>query len=440
MTTLTNRQLGYHNAKQFSDGFSETDATVGYLTIGRTSLWDANDSPPSLANTLITSYSVWNNMFGGKRVVGNDVALVIRRNNWTANTVYPSYDDRAEAPYLAANGEYVYTTAGAVYRCLDNANNALSTVEPTGDYILNNGFITTADGYVWKYMYAITPTSKFITTSWIPVPESQTINYYGSSNNVVSGAVSRLVVVSGGTGYSNTNTTITIVGNGTAATANANLTGNVLTSGIMTNHGKNYTYQNCSVVITGIGTGANVRPVLSPPSGHAFNPARELSSNTVMISIKIGSPDSSEDGKVSANNDFRQIALITAPHKYNESTEVDSANANSAITQSTSIILTTGTDYTKDEVVYQGTDLANATYQAVVVDNLLNQAAVCEQSGTIQIGTILKGNTSAIQRTVVDTITPDLHPRSGNLLYVENRATIMRAEGQAENIKLVLSF
>lgn len=440
MPNLTYQTLGYHHSVQFAEGFSEPEATVGYVILGKSSQWNANDTPPTIVDTEYSTFDIMNASFGGKKIVGNDVSLVIPRKNWSANTIYTSYNDRANSIFSTANGQYVYTSDGVVYRCLNNANNSPSTVEPSGDYSIDNGFIETADGYVWKYEYAIVSSNKFITTDWIPAPTFQTVTYYGSSNNVIDGAVSQLIVESGGTGYGNTNTTITIVGNGAGATANAIVSNGVLQSCDLLTVGSGYTYQNCTVEVTGSGSGANVRPVLSPYGGHAFNPARELSSNTVMISMKIGSGDSTEGGKISANNDFRQIGLLLGPYKYNTNTEISSANANASVLLATTILVTTGSDFNRDEIVYQGTDLANATYSAVVTDYFVNDIFVTEQSGTIQLGGVLKGNTTAVTRTVVNATPPELDPRSGSLVYVENRSPITRAIDQAENIKFVISF
>lgn len=434
------RSLGYNNASQFAEAFSEPQATIGYVMLGKTSPWDNQDNPPLFEDREYNSFAVYNAMIGGKKILGNDVELVLPRINWTANTVYTAYDDREPNLFASANGQYVYTSSGAVYRCIENGHNGPSTIEPSGDYTVNNGFISLpGDGYVWKYMYAILQSSKFVTSKWIPVPSKQTQSYYGSSNNVIRGSVSRLIVEDGGTGYTN-NTTIQLIGTGAGVNATAVIANGNLVSCIVNSMGSGYSYQNCSVNVIGTGSGANVRPVLAPDFGHAFNPAKELGSNTVLISVKVGHPDSTEGGKITTNNDFRQISLVLGPHKYGETTEVDSVTANAAVNMTTGIVLTSGSDFQRDEIVYQGTDLANATYQAIVVDYLLNTVYVNEQLGTLRPGILLKGETSTVSRTVVNAIAPELEPQSGQLVYVENRDAIARAMNQAENIKFVISF
>jgi len=440
MTTLSTRRLGYNDAVQFAEGFSEPAATVGYVVLGKNIPWDATDTPPAILDTDNIVYDVYESMIGGKKVTGNDVYLVIPRFDWTANTVYTAYDDRSDGLYSSANGNYVYTSTGAVYRCIDNNNGIASTVQPTGDYTINSGFIEMSDGYVWKYMYAIPPSNKFITEDWIPVPTGQFNSYSGSSNNIVEGAISRIKIESGGTGYGNTNTSIKIVGNGAGANATANIANGVLVGFDDIVRGINYTRQNCTITIVGSGTGANVRPIISAYGGHGFNPARELGANTVMIAVKVGSGDATEGGKITINNDFRQVSLLVGPHKYGQNTEISSANANSAVSLTTDIVITSGTDFTIDELVYQGTDSANSTFSGYVVDNSASLVKLNEVRGTIQVGVNLKGNTSTVSRTVVNVTQPELQPMTGDLIYVENRTPVSRASNQAENIKFVVKF
>lgn len=73
---------------------------------------------------------------------------------------------------------YVMTDDYNIYKCLDNNNDALSTVKPT-DVAVNP--FTLADGYKWKYMASIQPgkRNKFLTEDYIPVTTSVNSKYYG---------------------------------------------------------------------------------------------------------------------------------------------------------------------------------------------------------------------------------------------------------------------
>lgn len=439
----TSRRLGFERAYVFYDSFvtSANDATVGYIMIGRPTAWANGDNAVAIYDTESSLFDTFNNFMGGKKITGNDIFPVIPRINWTANTVYTQYDDTSNVLFTSANSMYVYSSGGNVYKCIDNANGSLSTIEPANNYTTANGFTTPGDGYTWKYMYKVSPTSKFLTSVWIPAPLSQSESYFGFANNLVAGAISRLILESGGSGYSNTNTTITVFGSGTLGNASVNVhaLGNV-SSVTLTNRGSGYIRQNARTTILGSGTGANVRMVLSPYGGHGFNPARELGANAVMISVKIGESDSTEGDTISANNDFRQIGLLLRPHKYGEITPISHANANIAISMSTRIVLTSGPSYLKDEVVYQGNAVSNAVFSGDALDVQSNAIECVNRKGTPIPGSLLIGANSGVSRTVVAYTNPYLEMETGDIVYTENRAPVIRTPGQAEWIKIVLTF
>lgn len=439
MYTLNFRSTGYHNALRFLDGFSQSQSTVGYVLIGKTTPWNETDTPPPLDDTNVNLYSTFNSMIAGKRLVGNDVSLVIPRHNWTADTIYVPYDDQSNSAvfFSSANSHYVLTENLSVYRCIDNNNNAPSLIQPTGDYSINNGFVRLSDGYVWKYMYRVPVSDRFLSPDWIPVPSVQSPAYYGNALNVLPGTISRIAVENGGTGYA-ANTILKITGNGTGANAVANLVSGSIVGCNVQIYGSGFTHQNCHVIAIGTGAGANLRPILSPTRGHAANPALELGANTVMVSCRVGYPESSEDGKITIHNDFRQVSMLLADTKYN--TELSSTKANSIVVMASTILVTSGNPYVRDELVYQGSDVANATYVASVVDYSVNNIFVNEQHGTIQVGSALKGNTSMVSRIVADLVPPDLSSSNGKLVFVANLNPVTRTENQAENIKFIVSF
>lgn len=436
-------RLGYERAFTFLNSFitSSNDAAVGYVMLGRNVAWDANDTPPAIYDTENTLFDTYNNFIGGKKITGNDGYLVIPRVNWQANVVWTQYDDDSNTQFSSANSMYIYASGGNVYKCLNNANNSLSTIEPANNYTSANGFTSPGDGYLWKYMYKVPSASKFLTSAWMPVPSTQSEAYFGFANNIVVGAISRLILTTGGAGYSNTNTTIQITGSGQSgnATANVNANGNVIAV-TLNDKGVDYLRGNVRVIVVGSGANATIRTVLSPYGGHGFNPARELGSNTVMLAVKVGDVDSTEGDKITSNNDFRQIGLLLRPHKYGEDLMVSSANANIAITMMTQIILTSGPSYLNDELVYQGNSVANATFSANVADVFTNAVRTTNRHGTPIPGDLLIGNTSGVSRTVVAYENPDLDEESGDLVYSENRSAVQRSDGQAESVKIVLRF
>jgi len=437
------RRLGYERAFTFYESFVTTanDAAVGYIMLGRNIPWNANDVPIAIYDTENTLFDTYNNFLGGKKITGNDVYPVIPRVNWVANTVWTQYDDDSNTQFSSTNSMYVYSSSGNVYKCLNNGNNAFSTIEPANNYSSANGFTSPGDGYLWKYMYKVPSASKFLTSAWIPVPMTQTGAYFGFANNIVVGAISRVVLTTGGSGYSNTNTTVSVTGSGTSGnvTANVNANGNVIAI-TLNNKGVGYLRNNTRMRVVGSGTNANIRYILSPYGGHGYNPARELGANSVMLSVKVGEVDSTEGLKITANNDFRQIGLLMRPNRFGENTAVSTANANIAVTMVTQIILTSGPSYLQDELVYQGANAAYSTFSANVSEVFTNAIETTHRRGTPIPGALLIGQTSGISRTLVAYTDPDLDEESGDLVYTENRSLVLRSSGQAEWIKIVLNF
>lgn len=100
---------------------------------------------------------------------------------------------------------YVMTDIFNVYKCIDNNDGAASTTKPTGT---STSTFTTADGYIWKFMYNIPAAlrNKFLTTAYMPVTRSLKNQYY-SAGEIIS-----VNVVDGGSGY--TSPTLTVTGDG----------------------------------------------------------------------------------------------------------------------------------------------------------------------------------------------------------------------------------
>ncbi len=222
--TFTSFKLSYDNAVRFRDAFSDAGTTAGYphrphyVFIGNDIPYANGDTTiPDISDSDSTDRSIWANMFAAKKVVSSDVELVIPRRNWTANTIYKSYDDTIAANSLVtttnnAQPMYVVTDDLNVYLCIHNDGETPSTIKPTGTYLSNSsGYIDTPDNYVWKYMYNIKPSNKFLTIDWMPVPTSVSdLEYSSSTDNLLDGAVAEIVVANSGTGYVDSTINVTV--------------------------------------------------------------------------------------------------------------------------------------------------------------------------------------------------------------------------------------
>lgn len=286
MPAINTKNTGYQNAKLWRDAqynSGESDPVI-YVYIGNHVPYANELSPDSIVDTIDASKDIWDNMYAAKKATANDVELVVPRINWTANSVYQQYDDTVDAnTLLSANSTaavepmYVITSDRNVYKCLSNNVSANSTVEPSGDYTTSNGNIATADGYLWKYMYNVKPSNKFLTSSWIPAPYSTSqLDYGTSTTGVIDGELTTIVVTDGGTGYYNSIVTVGAFANSCTVLTLANTT-NVAA--------------NMSVSGTGIFTGTYISAVDTPNNQITLSTATTANGggtgNNITISTRV---------------------------------------------------------------------------------------------------------------------------------------------------------
>ena len=214
MPSSTFIDLRVNNAEQFKNSVTGTPNTKLFLVFGKVDPW-ANDASPNVSNSsMSTIYEIWDNMIGGKRILGGDISHVIPRHNWTSNTVYTAYDDKSTNLYSSNTIFYVMNSSYSVYKCIANNYGSASTIEPTS---VNPSIVsTTGDGYSWKYMYTISDSEKirFVTDSYIPVKNLTGDDgslQWQVQNTAVSGAINSIVLTNSGNNYTNvSNITITI--------------------------------------------------------------------------------------------------------------------------------------------------------------------------------------------------------------------------------------
>jgi len=333
-TSYTSRKLSFNNAEQFKESFAEPQPTVGYLFIGNNVPYANELSPNSIVDSTSDEKTVWDNMFAAKKITGNDVELVVPRINWSTNKRYKQFDDKISTSDLltadtgsGGNSQpmYVLTSQRNVYKCLSNNANVVSTVEPSGDYNTANGTIFTADGYVWKYLYNVKASNKFLTSAWMPAPTSTSkLDYNVSSTSVVEGEITTIMVTNGGTGYANPTTTATAFGTGVTTLALGS-TNNVAA--------------NMSVSGTGIAVGTLVSTV-----------------NTILNIITISSATTANGGGTGNNYTFSTRVYIPG----DGSGAVATANiVNSSISKVTIDVTGTGYSYANAIIYGSGTG-ANA--------------------------------------------------------------------------------
>ena len=438
---------------EYNDGvelFSHTDKlsvsgtanATGNLIIANTAVWTGNIS---LGNTITLNAET-------RQVVGvNATHLVV--NTAFSYAVADGTVIRLDSTYPRfANTFYVRNSKDQVFKCLYSGG-IPSTSEPQisiDGQLPENPYIVTADGYRWKYLYTIPygMKQKFFTSTWMPVV---------SDNAVVAGSVDGRIdiveIVDGGTGYFLDNgesgnsaslAIVTVEGDGEGASMTAEISSGVIVGVNILDGGSGYTY--ATIIVSdpdqlSSGNAANLQVSISPPGGHGFNPAKELGCYSIMTSVDLvgTETDTIPVGTDVVPFDFRQITLLRDPVLAN------GVFATGSVYRATTKLSLTdpgSSNYTNDETVYLGTSEEDATLTATVVnwDPNTNELFVNNLRGNVVVGSTLTGVISAATATILGIEEPTLGLFTGDLLYIENRAKIVRDADQTEQIRLVLSF
>lgn len=146
----------------------------------------------------------WQMLFG-KKLASSEIVPVISKKQWTSGTIYSRYDNTSntlieENNFYAMSSPSVAGSAYHVYKCIDNANNSPSIIDPgsIGTPTQVSTF-TTSDGYRWKYIYSISELNyeRFSSENYVPVYTNSTISSTASLNS----GVEVVVITNAGNGY-----------------------------------------------------------------------------------------------------------------------------------------------------------------------------------------------------------------------------------------------
>lgn len=200
-----------HLVNQIVESIVEPANTSYYAFVGdhiENGTTDQDISQPGESNRDL-NVETYRKMIFGKRIGGNDMRVMIRRYDWTPDTVYTMYDDTDDDIY--SKNFYVVvdeTSYYHVYKCLYNADGAASTVQPVfADtrydvdlFEAGDGYYQTSDGYQWKYMYSIPSViyNQFTTQNHVPVVANTDIE-----STAVNGSIDVIRVIESGRNYNN---------------------------------------------------------------------------------------------------------------------------------------------------------------------------------------------------------------------------------------------
>ena len=470
MAAIITNKFRLHNAEQFHESFSEAVATTYYLWIGRpqafsTATGGGTDSaPPTPADTVGDEYRYFRDMIGAKKVTSSDVSFVVPRRNWTTGTIYDPYNHDYTPTNAAQSGAtnlwdstfYVMNSNYRVYKCMDNNKGATVNDEP--DSTTTSGEFSTTDGYAWKYMFTMTTNmvQNFLSTDFMPVSATAT-DASSVATSAVDGEIKHVQIKNGGAGYNDGTwpsggAGVDIYGDGTSGKYEVVVASGIITGVTLVASGTGYTFANLYLTgITGLGaagasTDAVLAPIITPKGGHGKDPVKELGGFYVMMNTSIAGAEGSGDFVV--DQDFRRVGLIRDPKNSVGNPLTDTtASGLKTLTFTGSV---SGTFQVDEEITNAASPQAKGKVASWDAATKILKIIQTEYTGVATTGNLavfadadtVTGTTSTASGTVGSggVGSSEIQYHSGDIIYVENRAPIIRASDQTENIKLVIEF
>ena len=244
---------------------------------------------------------------------------------------------------------------------------------------------------------------------------------------------------------------IKITGDGHGANARAtNTTSGVIGAVTIVAGGNNYGNAVATVISnTSHGSAGSLTPIVGPRGGHGDDAIEELGGFFVMVNSRL---EYGESNNFTTNNDFRKIGLIAQPLFSN-----GDVATSSTLDQCTTLTVQSwnGTAYAEDELITGALSgatgkvvdfKANTTLRLVDVTSGTNATAGFDSiAGTFQANEVVAANTTGSGGSGASSNTSaaaggDMEKFSGDVLYVENRSPVTRADDQIEDIKLIIEF
>ena len=489
MPAIITNKFRIHNAEQFLESFTEASPNIYYLGIGKPQPFATNTRPDGRtenggsdtipitpADSIGEEFYSYDDLLAIKKILSSNVSTVIPRRNWTTGTVYDYYrhdygnritgttttqtaDSGATNLYDATF--YVVNSNFNVYKCLDNNNGAASTVEPTG---VSNNILTTSDDYKWKYMYSLNATQQanFLSTDFMAVSTNATV-----SGAAVDGAVNIVKIKTAGSGGADgTYSSIPIRGDGSSGQVEVVISSGAIDSISVTTPGSGYTFAYITladiIAAGGTGlTGAELDCIIEPKGGHGSNALKELGGFFIMMNLNFEGTESANSGDFTTANDFRKVLLMRDPFSGGSAASATTLRGTKAVVFASSPA--PGTFQVDEEINQATTGAVGKVVEWDSSNNILyyiqtkfsDEGADANGDLTAFSGAnVITGQSSSATGTPDTAVTStvnnvsftsgysasELDADTGDIIYIENRVPITRADDQTENIKLIVEF
>lgn len=471
--------------------------------------WNTNTPDPVDSLNYLDSYK--NTILGVKKISSTDIIRVIPKIVWKTGTKYDmyrhdysrynltpvtNYTSLVDSRYYVMNSEY------RVYICINNGaapSNANLGVASVNEPVHTSEVPEVEDdGYIWKYLYTITPGDfiKFDSTDYISVP-----NYWDNDalnteeirrikNSSVDGKIETILVETSTSYAVNTNilTNVPIVGDGVGGEASVEFDDELKPIKVtVTSGGSGYTFGTLDLdsVVSPISEKSVFNVIIPPPGGHGSNIYKELNCNRALVYSRIENTISDPD--FIEGNQFARVGIIRDLKDYagtgnftnstgsgvfalKLTTDASSEVEDSKIEQATTgaigslvSVVSLGSSsvvkYTKPREWYVDTYTSGTitkTFDPYYVSRSglttaqtyqyadFNTSEIVIGSNTYFIDTDFNGSQvgeTFLGQLFTDGIsTPDINIKSGEIVYIDNRVSVTRQSQQREDIKIIIEF
>ncbi len=515
MSAIITEQFRILSANNFRAGIASTSSSY-YVWVGLPNATNVsttwNTSPPAPIDSFNQQNRYWDTMMALKKITSTDIRRVVSKYKWVSGEKYDMYrNDYSRnnlAPVSSATSlynakYYIINKDYRVYICLQNGT---SPENPSGKPTLDEPLFTdlepraagsSGDGYVWKYLYTLTPSDilRFDSTNFIPVPEdwaTDSTNAAVRDNAATSGQLKIVTIGDRGTGYGTATTynNVNILGDGTGAKASVTVNADgKLESVDVSKGGSEYSFGTLDLDGSGItnssaSTDAVTNVIIPPTGGHGADIYNELGARKVMVYSRLENDDTNPD--FITGNEFARIGIVKDPLIYGSSTKLSSTKASGVYALKVSADSLSEIEFIADDVITQTVGLGSTAIGRVIAwDSTTGvlkywqdiQVATSSTVGTNPtfgyellrfqnthdgngsfnitggtatvaidtsfsgISTVLNSKTYFLGQTFdKGTSNPEVKRQSGEIIYVDNRPSVLRSSNQKEDIKIVLEF
>ena len=516
MSAIVTDQFRILNTNNFIES-AENDSNSYYIFLGlpnptqvgfgRSTTWNTN--VPNPTDNLNYQSHAYDTMLFGKKVTSANIKRIVRRIDWVKGTRYEMYrhdysvnnpSPTTQSSRLYDANYYVMNSDYRVYICIDNGSSGISTTgnasqdEPTFTDLEPSKAGSSGDGYVWKYLFSVSPSDiiKFDSTEYITVPSNwqtstdaqiQAVRENGDST-VNENQIKKVYIDNLGANYSNgLGQELNILGDGSGAKVIVDVVSGKITNTTVSAGGKGYSYGVVdlgSINSNASGSFARLIPIIPPSRGHGYDVYKELGADKVLLYARFD--DSTKDFPIDTK--FAQVGIVKNPTSLGStsvytqsqfsslySLKFSSVSGTPTIGEKISQSVTDGKavgyvasydsetkvlKYIQDRSLYfnqttlDQTDYVGVSTGAKVLSFQSSSNAV---TGTSGFSGSIDQNFTGISTNPTGTkvinlgvnftnglASPEINKGSGDIIYLDNRPLISRNSRQKEDIKIILEF